>query len=703
MSGKSGFAVTIDAVDQASKKIDAINKKIASIRAPVERVQKSLSKFADLTGLNAIGRGMGSIAHYGLAAFQALGRIVAPLGAITGAASLAGMAALVTKWAEWGVKLDIASARIRGMNPGRLYDLQGAAALAGVSTGALTSGLSTLGDTLINAVAGRAPEAVAMMNTLGIAFRDSVTGQARNANEVLPELADKIAAIKDPSLQARAAVALLGGAGEEMLPFLRRGAAGIAEYTEIMRRYGTQSEEDTRRAWEMQEAQTKLSYAVSGLAHAIASDLEPLMAPLLTDMADWIGDNHDLIAQDVAGWAGDAAAGIRGIASAVGGVTGFFDKVDAKVKALTGDVVDLDAALKNSTKWIAAAALGPGALIALATSELAPALRRRLGGGAGAGPADPSIENAPYAPSTLAFGPPPGSVRAARESLIRRAPVSAQPAGQPGARSAATPALSGDVVERATKLVSGFEGYIPNAQWDVNHYRVGFGSDTVTDPATGQVSEVTANTTGISRAAAMADLNRRITREFMPKAASQVGAAPWAKLSPNTQAALTSIAYNYGRVPRDIQEAAQTGNAQAIAAAIEAHAADNRGVNAKRRYREAIVAQMADAPGGAGLTPEQQLSNRKFLTPDQIQGAPRGEYRLINGHYQLVSDLAPPVTIGGGTGTTPAVEHKVTGNAALKISIGGNVPPGTTSALTSTGNIWGPPPTVERAMTGPGG
>ena len=111
MSGKSGFSVTIDAVDQASKKIDAINKKIASIRAPVERVQKSLSKFADLTGLNAIGRGMGSIAHYGLAAFQALGRIVAPLGAITGAASLAGMPVLVTKWAEWGVKLDIASAR----------------------------------------------------------------------------------------------------------------------------------------------------------------------------------------------------------------------------------------------------------------------------------------------------------------------------------------------------------------------------------------------------------------------------------------------------------------------------------------------------------------------------------------------------------------------------------------------------------------
>jgi len=109
-----------------------------------------------------------------------------------------------------GEKLSIASQRI-GLSTGRLQWLQGGAHLAGASAEAMTSGLRMLGDTLTDAVAGRAPEAVVMINTLGIVWRDA-TGHARSVTDVLPELADRIAAIKNPALQARVATALLGAA-----------------------------------------------------------------------------------------------------------------------------------------------------------------------------------------------------------------------------------------------------------------------------------------------------------------------------------------------------------------------------------------------------------------------------------------------------------------------------------------------------------
>ena len=95
-----------------SAKIDAINKKIAAMRAPVERVQKAVAKFADVTGLSALGKGFGEIGRRSLDAFRSVSRIVEPLAAITSALSVAGMARLAFAWGEFGEKLSIASQRI---------------------------------------------------------------------------------------------------------------------------------------------------------------------------------------------------------------------------------------------------------------------------------------------------------------------------------------------------------------------------------------------------------------------------------------------------------------------------------------------------------------------------------------------------------------------------------------------------------------
>ncbi len=62
---------------------------------------------------------------------------------------------------------------------------------------------------------------------------------------------------------------------------------------------------------------------------------------------------------------------------------------------------------------------------------------------------------------------------------------------------------------------------------------------------------------------------------------------------------------------------------------------------------------------------------------------------------------APSANIPGGSGASATgVNHTVTGDASLRIMLGGAVPEGTTLGATTSGDLWGGPPRVERAMSG---
>ena len=142
-------------------------------------------------------------------------------------------------------------------------------------------------------------------------------------------------------------------------------------------------------------------------------------------------------------------------------------------------------------------------------------------------------------------------------------------------------------------LIQQFEGYRDSPYWDVNAHRAGYGSDTVT-LSDGSVVPVRPGMT-VSRADADRDLTRRLNTEFIPRAASQVGAKVWASLPEHVTAPLASIAYNYGSLPSNIVEAVKSGDPERIAQAIEARAGDNGGVNAKRRAQEAALVRSGGA------------------------------------------------------------------------------------------------------------
>ena len=154
MSGRAGgFSVTISAVDKASAPIEAINKRLAALSAPADRFNKAVAKFGDTSGLSRVSEGVMTLGRVSADTFRSLDRLSSPLAAITGAASIAGIAELTRRWAEFGQQLSNTSYRLN-MPAERLSNLRNTARLAGVSAGALDQSMIGLGQTLSGAAYG---------------------------------------------------------------------------------------------------------------------------------------------------------------------------------------------------------------------------------------------------------------------------------------------------------------------------------------------------------------------------------------------------------------------------------------------------------------------------------------------------------------------------------------------------------------------
>ena len=140
--------------------------------------------------------------------------------------------------------------------------------------------------------------------------------------------------------------------------------------------------------------------------------------------------------------------------------------------------------------------------------------------------------------------------------------------------------------KQAAALVSKFEGFISEPRWDVNNWRVGFGSSTITDKS-GAVYKLSSNRSDkpditVTEEDALRDLTRRLQSEFIPKVMKHANG-----LNDGTIAALVSVAYNYGSLPNNVVSAMKTGNVKKIAQSVADLSSHNGGINTTRRQKEA--------------------------------------------------------------------------------------------------------------------
>ncbi|SDH08560.1 lysozyme [Pelagibacterium luteolum] len=188
-------------------------------------------------------------------------------------------------------------------------------------------------------------------------------------------------------------------------------------------------------------------------------------------------------------------------------------------------------------------------------------------------------------------------------------------------------------------ILRSFEGFQTSPYWDVNAYRIGYGSDTITR-ADGSVVRVQPGMM-VTREDAERDLARRI-REFEQVAVRNVGVDAWAALPPQTRAALTSVTYNYGEIPPRIRDAVRGGDPVAIADAVASLQNDNGGVNRERRLKEAAIIRGEGNPEWYQRLPptqriaiDQMAASRQSQQASAAQARAQSEYAAHKGSIEL--------------------------------------------------------------------
>jgi len=167
-------------------------------------------------------------------------------------------------------------------------------------------------------------------------------------------------------------------------------------------------------------------------------------------------------------------------------------------------------------------------------------------------------------------------------------------------------------------------------------YRVGFGSDTITLDD-GSIQKVVLGMR-VSVADANRDLLRRV-EEFQNVVRGQIGTERFDSFTAAQQAALTSIAYNYGSLPDRIVGAVRDGSSEEIGAAIRGLQGPNGGVNDVRRVAEATIFETGIGIESSALRQEQDAARARSDADQAARQSAEDTTRALEEQMQVRLDL----------------------------------------------------------------
>ena len=398
------FDIVISATDKATAVFRKVNNAAGELTRPFQETGKAFKSLGRELGFQRIGRDLRDIGRNATSTASSVASVVAPMAALTGIGSIAGVAALADNWSRLGRATSYAAGNI-GISTQELQTFQGMGRLAGMSADQATGSLQGLANTLQNAQWGRDNGALMLLNRLGVGIKHTASGAVDASGEFMA-LATAISKIKNPQAQMVAA----GKFGmSEWLPLIRQGPQAMRELQERAQALGmVMSTSAVKSATDFANSLDYLQGAGLGLKNSVMEQLTPAIKPLTDGLADWIVQNRELIATDVGEWARDFAKWVKsidwkGVGDDIHGfIGGVHDVVDAlggwkNAALLTVGVMNagLIASVLGLTATLARGGLGVAAFVGLlwkwtrgakaakaATLEAA-AAEEALGGGKG--------------------------------------------------------------------------------------------------------------------------------------------------------------------------------------------------------------------------------------------------------------------------------------------------------------------------------
>lgn len=163
-----------------------------------------------------------------------------------------------------------------GIAVGTLSTFNYAAKLSDVETEALAKGMGKL--------AKAADENSPALKRIGVSARDSA-GQLRPLDDLMLDVSDRFAAMKDGTGKTAIALDIFGKSGAQLIPLLNQGRDGLKALTDEAERLGFKLTTETAQAAEQFEDNIKRLHAVSdGLALQLVSDLAPSLVGLTNEL-----------------------------------------------------------------------------------------------------------------------------------------------------------------------------------------------------------------------------------------------------------------------------------------------------------------------------------------------------------------------------------------------------------------------------------
>lgn len=251
--------------------------------------------------------------------------------AAAAAAAGAGMGLAISSAATLGKEIASTSKQFN-IGVENLQVWRQAAATAGVSADNLSEGLGSLTEKIGEANAGN-KEARQGFADLGVSFK-TVSGQARGTDEVMLDLAKRIAEIKDPTERVRLGQQLLGDEFKNLYPLLLQGADGFRQAATDLGEFGAMLSQEEIRNLEQTNAKIEQMKNVLAIRVAgIVADNAQSIIGLADAIATLTGSMISFIAKypEFSGMVAGAAAGSRfgmpgaligGVAGLAGGIAG---------------------------------------------------------------------------------------------------------------------------------------------------------------------------------------------------------------------------------------------------------------------------------------------------------------------------------------------------------------------------------------------
>lgn len=305
----NALKITITAADRATQILNNMNKRMSRLTRPFQDMERSLQRFSKAAGFGMVKEKLQGLMQSAGRVAKAFAKVGAPLIALVGGGTIAGLAALTSGWAKFGLHLS-QTAQILGLNTQNLYDFQNAARLVGISGQTATAAFQGFADTIQDAFYGRNQQAMSIFLGLGMHLKKTQTGSL-DAMDALGQVADKIHQFQQTghSGAARTLARQLGLSS--ILPVLMQGRKALEDYEAQSRKLaGTMN-------WKQAAAAAtqwmRLDVAMEGTKNTIAAALLPTITPLVTQFGSWISANRQLIATKIGDFVKGLAQAFKGL------------------------------------------------------------------------------------------------------------------------------------------------------------------------------------------------------------------------------------------------------------------------------------------------------------------------------------------------------------------------------------------------------